>query len=604
MLDQVDIDTSAPPFDLLDDQAQERLRQAVDLLYFPQGAQILLADQQAEAAYVIAKGHVQAFDSRGAGGERAFADLAAGDLFGSHAVLSGRARHSYRAAEDTLCYTVPAELFRQLTQQQPRFGAWFLEGMAVKRRHRQDNDYASTGRALLTRIAQTQPTPLVRVAPTTAIADATRKLKDRRVECLVVDDPQRGPGIVTRTDLLEALALQFQQPSDPVGPLANRPLVQIQNQARLYEALVRMTEHHIERVVVAQGDRLLGTLGMAEVLAHYSSTSHLIALELGRAHSVAQVADAARKLPALINALFKQGAKMGFLMELVSALNSRILKRLYELCVPADLQDSMTLLVLGSEGRSEQLLRTDQDNALILDADLDDAVAATAADALSDAIGQCGWPPCPGGVMINQPQWRGKVTLWKQRIQRWIDNPDANAMLNLAILVDARAVAGNNNLAEPVVSALRGLLGQDLALRSMAKQAIEFHTPLSWFGRIKGGEAGTDLKKGAIFPIVHGLRTLALAEQVDARNSYARAEALVAKKALSPGFGRDLPQALSLCLRLRLGEQLEATDADSASSNRVHVEQLRRLDRELLRDALRVVNEFQDHLRQRFRLDH
>lgn len=604
MLDQVDIDTSQPPFDLLDSDAQSLLKKSVDLVYFPAGEEILGAEQPAEAAFVIAKGHVQAFDARGASGERAFADLTVGDLFGSHAVLSGRTRHAYRAAEDTLCYTIPAAIFRLLTELQPRFGAWFLEGMAVKRKHRQDSDYASTGRALLTRISDTQPTPLFRVPPSTAIADATRRLKDNRVECLLIDDPDLGPGIVTRTDLLEALALQLQQPSDPVGPLANRPLIQIQSRARLYEALVKMTEQHIERVVVAQGEQLLGTLGMAEVLAHYSSTSHLIALELGRAQNVEQVADAARKLPQLIDALFKQGAKMGFLMELVSALNGRILKRLYQLCIPAELQERMTLLVLGSEGRSEQLLRTDQDNALIYAADLDDSQVTAAAETLSAAIGRCGWPPCPGEVMINRPEWRGSAADWSKRIAHWIDQPSPSAMLNLAILVDARAVAGNRDLAEPVVAALRAACGQDLALRSMAKQAIEFHTPLSWLGRIKGGEAGTDLKKGAIFPIVHGLRTLALAEQIPARNSFARAEALVEKRALSPGFGRDLPQALGLCLRLRLGEQLQSQSADANSCNHVRVERLRRLDRELLRDALRVVGEFQDHLRQRFRLDH
>ena len=603
MLDQVDIDTSHPPFDLLDDAGKATLKAAVDLVFYPAEATILHAEQEAEAAFVVAKGLVQAFDSRATGGERAFADLGPGDLFGSHAVLSGRARHSYRAAEESLCYTIPAAVFRQLTEQQPRFGAWFLEGMAVKRRHRQRERYAASGRALIARISDTQPAPLVRVKPETAIADATRKLKQQRVECLIVEDPQLGPGIVTRTDLLEAMALSFQQPSDPVGPLASRPVISVERNALLYEALVRMTEHHIERVLVHEGDQLYGTLGMAEVLAHYSSASHLIALELGRAQSVAQVADAATKLPHLVGTLFNQGAKMRFLMDLVSALNGRILERLYQLCVPPPLQEQMALLVLGSEGRSEQLLRTDQDNALVLADDLDPAAAAQAAATLSAAIGQCGWPPCPGQVMISNSQWRGDAPTWTERVQHWIAEPDSAAMMNLAILTDARAVAGNRKLAEPVLASLRSALGQDLALRSMAHQAIEFHTPLSWFGRIKHGEHGTDLKKGAIFPIVHGLRTLSLAEQIEARNSFQRADELVTRGTLSKAFGRDLQQSLALCMRLRLDAQLRHQGEASAHPNHVQADQLPRLDRELLRDALRIVGEFQDHLRQRFRLE-
>ncbi len=602
MLDQVDIDTSQPPFDLLDEEGKAQLRAAVDLIYFAQDSTILSADAQADAAFVIAKGMVQAYDTRASGGERAFADLGPGDLFGSHAVLSGRARHSYRAAEECLCYSIPASVFRQLTADHPRFGAWFLEGMAIKRRHRQSSRYPTSGRALLARISDTQPAPPVRVRPQTAIADATRKLKQQKVECLIVDDPQLGPGIVTRTDLLEALALDFQSPTAPVAPLASRPLLSVDRNAQLFEALVLMTEHQIERVAVTDAGQLLGTLGMAEVLAHYSSTSHLIALELDRAHNVLQVADAAKRLPELIGNLYSQGAKMRFLMDLVSALNGRILDRLYRLCVPTELQPRLCLLVLGSEGRSEQLLRTDQDNALVAEPDVDEAALTAAAEALSAAIGQCGWPPCPGNVMISNADWRGDAALWQSRIARWLDQPDAQAMLNLAILTDARAVAGNADLAEPVGAALRSALGQDLALRSMAKQAVEFHTPLSWFGRIKHSAEGTDLKKGAIFPIVHGLRTLALAEQITQRNSFARADALVERGALSKGFGRDLQQSLALCMRLRLDTQLHGENGDHP--NHVQVDRLPRLDRELLRDALRVVGEFQDHLRQRFRLEH
>lgn len=603
MLDQVDIDTRQPPFDLLDQAAQERLRRAVDLVYFARGAPILAAESPADAAYVIAKGHVEAFDPRGAGGERAFADLGPGDLFGSHAVLSGRARHSYRAAEDTLCYTIPAAVFRELADTQSRFGAWFREGMAVKRRHRASGEAPEAGRLLLTRAGEARPAPLVRIAADTPIASATRTLRAAGVDCLVVDAPEEGPGIVTRTDLLDALALKGQRPEDPVGPLARRPLIAIDEQALLYQALVLMTERHVERVVVRRGEELTGTLGMAEVLANYSASSHLIVLEIGRAATVAEVAGAARRLPELIGPLHAQGAKMRFLMELVTALNGRILKRLYELTVPEALRGRLCLLVLGSEGRGEQLLRTDQDNALVLAEDVSDDEVAPVAQALSEAIEACGWPPCPGGVMVRHPDWRGRAGDWSERIGCWLREPTPEAMMHLAILVDARPVAGAEALAAPVLDGLARSLGHDVALRAMADQAVRFHTPLSWFGRITGGESGTDLKKGAIFPIVHGLRTLALAAGIGERNTFRRAEALAQAGVLSEAFVRDLQQALAVLLRLRLGEQLAARERGEEPDNRIVVSTLRRLDRELLRDALRVVNQFQDLVRHRFRLD-
>jgi CBS domain-containing protein len=318
-------------------------------------------------------------------------------------------------------------------------------------------------------------------------------------------------------------------------------------------------------------------------------------------------------LPELIESLFNQGAKMRFLAELITALNGRILRRLYEITVPEDLQSRMCLLVLGSEGRGEQLLRTDQDNALVLADEIVDGIeegrVRHVAEQLSAAIEACGWPPCPGEVMVRNANWRGTAQDWTDRISRWLATPTPEAMLNLAILVDARAVAGKHALLRPIGERLVGGLGQEIALRGFADPAVRFHTPLSWLGRIKGGEAGTDLKKGAIFPIVHGLRALALANAVTERNSFRRAEALIRLGQLSAGFGRDLQQALAVCLRLRLATQLEARTpgddgwAGKIPDNRIHVERLRRLDRELLRDALRVVNDFQDHLKQRFHLD-
>lgn len=601
MLDQVDIDTSQPPFDLLDAGAKELLRRSVDLQYFPTGAAILEAEAAAAFCYVIAKGHVQAFDTRASGGERAFADLGPGDLFGSHAVLSGRARHGYRAAEQTLCYVIPADVFRALVDAQPRFGAWFREGMAVKRQH-VGGSTGESSRLFLISAAEAHPAPLVRVTAALSIADATRKMRERSVDCLVVDDPERGPGIVTRTDLLEAVTLRFLPVDSPVGPLASRPLLGVDAASPLFQALVMMTEKHVERVVVRDGEMLLGTLGMAEVLANFAASSHLIVLEISRAATVAQVADAARRLPDLIAPLFEQGAKMRFLADLVTALNGRILRRIYQLCVAPEHQDQACLLVLGSEGRGEQFLRTDQDNALVLSDSIDEPSAQRMGEAISAAIEACGWPPCPGGVMVRNAAWRGTSRQWAQRVEHWLAEPDGEAMMNLAILVDARPVAGDRSLYDPVHAGLRHSLGQEIAMRQLAAPALQFHTPLSWFGRIKGGEAGTDLKKGAIFPLVHGLRSLALANGIDERNSFRRAEALMAAGQLTASFGRDVQQALSVCLRLRLAEQL-ASGGTGAPDNRVHVDKLRRLDRELLRDALRVVGDFQDHLRQRFHLD-
>ncbi|HOZ24240.1 MAG TPA: DUF294 nucleotidyltransferase-like domain-containing protein, partial [Thermomonas sp.] len=360
------LDLGQPPFDLLDDAGRARLAARVDMGYHPRGQVIIAAGAPSEHVVVLMKGQVHAFDLDGAGHEQRFADYGPGDIFGAWAVMAGRARHSYRADTDVVSFLIPAGLFRTLLSEQPAFAAWFQEGLAVKGQLADRARGSELAELMVTQVGAAQLAPAVRVPATMSIADASERLREERVDCLLVDDPAHPqPGVVTRTDLLEALTRARQPLEAPVGPLASRPLVAQQTTDVLFQALVTMAERHIERIAVRDGEAIVGTLGMAEVLSHYASHSHLISLRLARARSLDEVADTARGMTRLVRSLHAQGARMPALMELVSALNSRVMARLFELLVPRELQGRMCLLVLGSEGRREQLLKTDQDNALV-----------------------------------------------------------------------------------------------------------------------------------------------------------------------------------------------------------------------------------------------
>ena len=599
------LDLDSPPFDLLDAGQKQRLSAAVDLAYHAAGSRIIEAGEPSAHVQVILKGEVQAFDGRGADSTR-FADYGPGDLFGAFAVIAGRARHRYEAVQDTVCFLVPADTFQALLADNPRFAAYFHEALSVKRKLLADQQQPSElGRLMLTRIADAQLAPVHGVPPHTGIADAASALREHRVDCLLVDPAadEDGPGIVTRTDLLDALAVRNLDRDAPVGPLASRPLLSVRADEVLFQALVTMTEHHVERVIVRDADgKAIGSLGLAEVLAHYASSSHLISLRLARAASVEEIADAARGMTDLVRQLYAQGAKMSYLMEMVSALNSRILARVFALCVPAEHHESLCLLVLGSEGRREQILKTDQDNALVLADGFDWPGLADAMKAFSAALEHIGYPPCPGKVMVNNPHWRLSQSAWRERIGEWARVADGQSALDLAITLDARPVAGNPALYDSLRPAMQAL-GQDaIGLKYLAEATLSKGNPLTWLGQVRETDGRADLKRGGVFPLVHGLRVLALRHGIGHRNSFDRCASLVKAGALSPELGRDVPQALAVLMRLRLGQQLADIDAGKPPSNGVDVAALRRLDRELLRDALRVVNAFKEHVADVFHL--
>ena len=597
------LDLSQPPFDLLDAAGRARLAARVDMGFHPRGETIITGGAPSERVVVILKGKVHAFDLDAAGHEQRFADYGSGDIFGAWAVMAGRARHSYRADTDVVSFLIPAAVFRQLLADCPPFAAWFQEGLAVKGQLAQRGRDSELAELMVTQVGAAHLAPAVRVPAATGIGEASARLREERVDCLLVDDPSHpDPGVVTRTDLLDALTRARLPLDAPVGPLASRPLVAQQTSDVLFQALATMAERHIERVAVRDGEAIVGTLGMAEVLSHYASHSHLITLRLARARTLDDVADATRGMTRLVRTLHAQGARMPALMELVSALNSRIMARLFELLLPPEAQQHACLLVLGSEGRREQLLKTDQDNALIVSdgwhwPQLDAAMAT-----FTRWMGDIGYPPCAGGVMVSNPHWRMTDAQWRARLDGWRTQYDAQAAMDLAITLDARVVAGNAALFDPLDAQLQALGGDERLLHAMARAVLQFETPLSFFGQLRQDEHGLDIKRGGIFPIVHGLRCLALKHGIAHRNSFARCDALVQAGALDEALGRDLSQTLAVLQRLRLDAQLAALDAGDAPDNCLHPDTLRRLDRELLRDALRVVKAFQQHVRIAFHL--
>lgn len=596
------LDYRSPPLSLLGAESRSRFERACDIAYFPKGSRVLEQGAPSQAVYWVIKGHLRAL-RRDERGEEVLADYGAGDVLGAFAVILGAARFSYEVVEDTLCHAVDAAEFQRALQAEPAFAAWFQGGLAAKRqamsRQEQDSDLAET---MLTRVADAQLAPAVSVGPECTLRAAREAMKQATVSCLLVDAPGEPPGILTRTDVLDALALEGADRETPIARWVRRPLISVSPRDVLFLALVRMTEHQVERVVVSDEGRVIGTLGMSEVLSHYSSHSHLIGLQLARAGSVEEIVVAARRVPALLRVLQAQGARMSYLMELVSALNTRILGALYRQLVPESLQQRACLLVLGSEGRREQIMRSDQDNALLLEDGVDDADFVAPMQALTEALLECGWPPCPGGVMVSNPHWRGSASAWQARAGQLARSSDPARLIDLAILLDARAVAGNAALFEPLRPQLWKAAHNDIVLHHFAQAAVAFATPLTLFGRLRAEERRLDIKKGGVFPLVHGLRALSLKQQVMHRNSFDRAASLAAAGVLDAELASDVQQALAVFMRLRLARQLEAEKAGEPIDNWLPLDALRHLDRELLRDALGVVDRFKRVLRSRFQL--
>jgi CBS domain-containing protein len=266
---------------------------------------------------------------------------------------------------------------------------------------------------------------------------------------------------------------------------------------------------------------------------------------------------------------------------------------------------------MGSEGRGEQMLKTDQDNGLILrdGCPSSEAEVAEACRRFSAALRDFGYPDCPGGIMVSNPEWRRGAGAFKGVVRNWLLRPDPQGLMALAIFIDAHPVAGDAALLADVRAEGDRLVAADDALLGRFAAAIDSFPEESgsWWNRLlivgEHDKAALDLKKSGIFPIVHGVRSLALSEHVQATGTQARIDALVAAGRLSSSFATDLADSLHFLMGLKLKAGLAELDTAGTVSGGVRSDRLSSLERDLLKDSLAVVKRFKAIVRNQFHLE-
>ena len=425
----------------------------------------------------------------------------------------------------------------------------------------------------------------------------------------LVRDSQGGPGrlgIFTTTNLRDALLRDVPPAALPVREVAQFDLIEIHPDAELFEALWLMVRHRVHRLLVREDDTVWGLLSQLDLVSFVANHSHIIALQIDDAGSVAELAGAAARIDAMLALLHDGGIKIERIARLVGELNRRLFARLWHLVAPAEVVANSCLLVMGSEGRGEQLIKTDQDNALLLRDGFApphlDAIAARFAAGLAEL----GYPPCPGQIMVTNPLWRCSVARFHDTLREWIYGADPDGPMRLAIFFDAAAVAGDAELLQGVREHLdRILTGGDAFLARFAAAADQFDAPQRWWARLapRSDEQALDLKKLGTFPIVHGVRALSLQHQVRESGTAERLRRLVALRQLDADLGRDLLEALHYLMAAKLRHHLRQRAAAQLADNLVRPSELSTMDRDQLKDALAIVKRFRTLLRQRFRLD-
>jgi CBS domain-containing protein len=456
------------------------------------------------------------------------------------------------------------------------------------------------GEELTTPIGSVASGSPVTVSPDASVAEAARAMRDAGASAaLVTDEP---PGIVTHRDLGERVLAAGLDPGTPVLAVTSRPLEAFPAGMPVFEALRRMLELGVHHLPVTRGDQVVAILRDTDLLRHQLRSPLPL---LDRIEAIPRLVDAprdyAREVAGVAQTLFAGGLGVAQIGGVLAALSDALTRRLLilaqlELGPPPC---AYSWILLGSEGRREQVLLSDQDNALVYAEDAPGArdYFPALASLTVDGLIAAGFPRCPGDYMATT--WCKPLAEWQALFAGWVEVPEPQALLEAQIFLDFRAVHGGLSL-EPLHRILASGGRRALFLHNLARAVLRFRPPLGPLGRIRTEDGWIDLKTGGIGTIVMLARLYALAGGAAARSTLERLEAAADAGTLSRAGAEILGESLRFLTRLRLQEQIRSLQCGEEASNRVRLEALTPLERRRLLEALRAVRKQQDAAALRF----
>jgi CBS domain-containing protein len=462
---------------------------------------------------------------------------------------------------------------------------------------------------------------LIRRQPVTVPLDSTVRqaievMDEKRIGSIIIaDGSTRLPlGIFTLRDLLHRVALPGCTLDLPIAAVMTAGVITVKPQTTAYQAALIMGRRGLRHLlVVDDAGGLLGIVSQNDLFALQRTGLNDVTGNIREAKDLPALQACSKDIRSMADTMLGQGVAADQLTHLISTLNDLLTLRIIELTHDEfDLpQVKWCWVALGSEGRYEQTLSTDQDNGIIFEADGLDADAVRKsllpfADSVNRKLDSCGFPLCKGGIMAGNPEWCLSLDEWRAKFAKWIQTPEPKALLNASIFFDFRPLYGDEELSHALRDWLLGAAEKaKLFLRLMTENALQCQPPLGMFRDFvydnnKDFPHTIDLKMHGSRPFVDAARIFSLAHNVTVTSTAQRLRGA----AVATNLGADVEAIIDgfyfiQMLRLRHQRDLQG---DEAGANRIDPDKLNELDRHILKEAFKQARKLQDKIRLDYRL--
>jgi CBS domain-containing protein len=630
--------STVPPFHLLSEAALEEIVRTLVIEYFPK-AQIILSPgaPPTDFLYIIRSGGVRLLttEKEGESSEKIFDYRDEGEFFGLISLLSGEpSPFTVVAEEDTLCYLIKKDIFKKILLDHPGITLYFTTGPSkgFKAAHAElipleapQRAGFEVGQILFTsRVRDVMRSPVLTCSMDQRVVDAARMMTNINVgSMIVVDDLHQPIGIMTDTDLRVKLLAPGNLQNVAVKEVMSQPVKSVSPEAFCYEAFLSMITNRVKHLAVLDGRKLVGIISGHDLMLAQGNDPVAITKEIQQAMDVTQLVVARGRIEQAMKIIFKHGGSAKEMCELVTTLNDQLTQKIILLAEEEMVGEGWgpppvpyAWIALGSEGRREQTLATDQDNAIVFsDVPSKEVIEIQSyflklAEKVVSGLERCGFPRCKGGIMSVNPKYCQPYLVWEDYFVHWMlraDDSPQEVMIH-SVFFDLRSIYGPQEFEKKIIDSISFCLDQrGPFLRELAENAIYNRPPLGFFKKLvveKTGEHQNmlDLKKRGLTPLVESVRIFALERRIFETNTLDRISALSDQEVLPREEAEDLKEAFNVLMLMRVRHHVMEMNEGREPGNYVNPDELSLIQRAMLKEAFKAIDQLQGHLETHFGL--
>ncbi|MEH6397342.1 DUF294 nucleotidyltransferase-like domain-containing protein [Pseudoalteromonas sp.] len=604
------------PFDQLPEQVIIDIAQSVEISYYRTDSMIVNFNDNITELYMIRSGVVELYRRKG----ELYNRLDQGQLFGQMGLLTNnKVRFPAKAVKDTLVYCIPELVFTNLCELYDDF-ADFVEVEDTTRLKQAVKGKTDDANALTTSKVKTLLTrEAVVISCNSTIQAVAQIMAEENVSAVLINDPDiEDPqdssfvGIITEHDLCANVIAAGVNVDNPISQVMSTNLISLDHNAYIFEAMLLMLRYNIHHLPILKNKKPIGLIEVADIIRYESQNSLLFVSSIFQQKSSEDLVLLSAQLKNCFVRMVNEDANSHMVGRAMSEIGRNFKQRLLELAeemfgpppVP------YCFLALGSMARDEQLMVTDQDNAIILDNSyqvaLHGAYFEKLANFVCDGLAACGYSYCTGDIMASNPEFRKTRSQWEDCFGDWIDNPNPQALLNCSIFFDLTGVYGRVKWAEQLNAfILRKTKKNNRFLACLAHNALNRKPPLGFFKDFvmeKDGRHNNaiNLKRRGTAPLADLIRVHALAIGSQSQNSFQRLDDIIEAGILPKSKGEDLQHAMELISLVRLRHQSSDIESGIDPDNNIEPESMSDFERRNLKDAFLVLSNAQNFLKYRY----